>query len=224
MCIRYPLMYLSFFPCACVETCARVFSCIDIKQICAELNLNGLTCILEMMWTHHITSSFSAWLSSLIFIAAASHLLGEALEVWRGASDSKWPRVGWRTRITGVRLPAFWSLATGVAKLRLARLQQTTLWRRLCRSQKTLGVEAQRSLSLVLSSGSFMTKAAVNHVYTTAKEDAGMGMDVDFVIFAQQNRSERGRVDNIICSEHSKENVPKHKYKDCLWYWKWGRK
>ena len=43
-------MYLSFFPCACVETCARVlFSCIDIKQNCAELNLNGLTCILEMM-------------------------------------------------------------------------------------------------------------------------------------------------------------------------------
>ena len=59
-----------------------------------------------------------------------------------------------------------------------------------------------------------MTKAAVNHVYTTAKEDAGMGMDVDFVIFAQQNRSERSRVDNITCSEHSKENVPKHKYKD----------
>ena len=42
-------MYLSFFPRACVETCARVFSGIDIKQICAGLNLNGLTCILEMM-------------------------------------------------------------------------------------------------------------------------------------------------------------------------------
>ena len=73
----------------------------------------------------------------------------------------------------------------------------------------------KRFRSLVLSSGSFTTKANASHVCTTAKEDAGMEMNVAFVISAQQNRSGRGRVDNITWRELSEENetVPKHKDK-----------
>ena len=98
--------------------------------------------------------------------------------------------------------------------LRLRLLQQRIPWRSVrSRSPNMVDRVPKWFRSLVLSSGSFTTKANANHVCTTAKEDAGMGMNVAFVISAQQNRSGRGRVDNITWRELSEENenVPKHK-------------